>query len=163
VGDGFRGFDTPTRLVEVYSERLAAAGYDPLPAHRPSSAGSSHPLILTNAKVPHFCQSQHREIPALRRHVPDPLLEMHPGAAADRGIRDGEWVEVATARGRARLRAKLVAALDPAVVCAQFGWWGVGPEPELANFAALLDPDSADPVTGTVTHRGLPCEVVAVR
>ena len=158
-GDSFCGFDTPSRLVELHSERMVAAGYDPLPDHRPTATDPRHPLLLTNAKLLHFCQSQHRDIPALRRHAPEPVLELHPSTAADRGIADGVWVEVRTAHGRARFRAKLNSSLDPSVVSGHFGWWRVGPEPELANFAALIDPDAADPISGTATHRGLPCEV----
>ena len=161
--DGFRGFDTPSRLVEIHSETLAMAGHDPLPDHRSEVTNARLPLLLTNSKVPHFCQSQHRDIAPLRRRVPEPVLEIHPAAAAQRGIADGSPVEVTTASGRAHFRAKLNPALEAMVVSGHFGWWQVGPEPELANFAALIDPRSVDPISGTVTHRGLPCEVTAVR
>jgi anaerobic selenocysteine-containing dehydrogenase len=163
VAGGFRGFETPTRLVELHSELLAAHGYDALPNHVPRAHDARFPLVLTNAKVPHYCQSQHRDIPALRQRMPEPLLEVHPETAAARRINDGDWVAVVTARGRAHMRARVSATLDPAVVCGHFGWTDVGPKPDMANFAALIDDTAADPISGTVTHRGIACEVVLTK
>jgi anaerobic selenocysteine-containing dehydrogenase len=169
---GFHGFDTPTRLVELYSEQLLAHGA--LPAHDAGTANATqgdYPLVLTSAKLPHYCHSQHRDIPSLRRRMPDPLLEMHPETARARGIADGAWALVSTRGGRARLRVKLNAALDPAVVCAQYGWWaasdatghtgypiaGMGS----ANSTAVVDDGAIDPISGSVTHRGIACDVAA--
>lgn len=151
-GAGFRGVDTPTRLVEIYSEPLREAGYDPLPHHAESEAPRAYPLVLTMAKVPHYCHSQHRDIPGLRRRMPDPLVELHPEAAQARGIADGDWVEVSTARGTVRLRAKLDPHLAPDVACAQYGW-------AEANANALVGGEAPDPISGSVTHRGLRCEI----
>ncbi len=169
---GFRGFDTPTRLIELYAEQLLAHGA--LPSHDERNASAmqgSYPLILTCAKVPHYCHGQHRDIPSLRRRMPDPLIEIHPETARARGIADGGWALVSTRGGDARLRAKLNAALDRTVVCAQYGWWaasaatghaaypiaGAG----AANSTLAVDDDAVDPISGSVTHRGIACEVVA--
>ena len=48
-----------------------------------------YPLILTCAKNTLFCESQHRALPSLRRQAMDPEVELHPAAAAERGIRAG--------------------------------------------------------------------------
>ena len=85
-----RGFDTPSRLVELYSTTLAAHGYDPLPSYAPPPLDPRFPLLLTCAKVPHYCQSQHRDIASLRRHVPDPMLELHPDLATEHEIAEGD-------------------------------------------------------------------------
>jgi len=170
AGDGFRGFDTPCGLVELYSEELLA--YGALPAHDPGPpASAAYPLVLTCAKVPHFCHGQHRDIPSLRRRMPDPLLEIHPAAAQARGLGEGAWAQVATRGGTARLRVKLNPALAPDVVCAQYGWWaasdatGHRADPifgaDAANSTRTIDDAPEDPVSGSVTHRGLPCEVSA--
>lgn len=151
VGDGHRGVDTPTRLVELYSERLLAGGHDPLPS-APPPAPTALPLTLTTAKIVHFCHGQHRDIPSLRRRNPEPVADLHPDAAARRGIADGDWIELVTPRGRARMRARLDPALAPDVVVAQYGWAD-------ANVNALVDPADADPISGSVTHRGLACDV----
>jgi len=52
-----------------------------------------------------------------------------------------------------RARAKLNATLAPDVIWAQFGW------PE-ASYNDLIDPDAADPISGTVALRSHLCEVL---
>lgn len=171
------GFATPTGRIEIYSERLHAHGQAPLPAFvepavspasRPDLA-KAFPLVLTSAKSPLFCQSQHRGIPALRRSQPDPAIEIHPGAAAARGIAAGEWVRIETPTGAARARARLNARLDPGVVCAQHGWWQACPPlgrpgypvhgEEGANYNALIGDAATDPISGSVALRSYLCEV----
>jgi hypothetical protein len=47
--------------------------------------------VLTCAKSVRFAESQHRQIAKLRRATPDPQVEIHPDAAADRAIAAGDW------------------------------------------------------------------------
>lgn len=149
---GFRGVDTPSRLVEIFSERLQDGGHDPLP-HAGAEIPVAHfPLILTTAKVPHYCHSQYRDIPSLRKRLPDPLVELHPDTAAARKIADGDWVQVLTPSAAIRLKAKFDRHLAQDVVCAQYGW-------EVANINALMNASLSDAISGSVTHRGLRCEV----
>ena len=172
-----RAFDTPTRRIELYSETLLEHGYPPLPEHaepmmgprsRPDLA-ERFPLILTCAKHTQFCESQHRGLPSLRRRARDPEVELHPAAAAERGIRAGDWVTVETPEGRIRARARLNESLEPRVVCGQHGWWQGCPEigapgydpfgPEGANFNLLIGNAAMDPVSGSVPHRAYLCEI----
>jgi anaerobic selenocysteine-containing dehydrogenase len=158
-GDGVTGFATPSGRVEIYSAQFLEHGYAPLPdfvepavspVSRPDLA-ARFPLVLTSAKVVQFCHSQHRNLPGLRRHSPDPLVELHPSAAAARGVAAGDWVVVETPRAAMRARARLNPALAPDVACAQFGWWE-------ASYNDLID-DAADPVSGTVALRSHLCDV----
>ena len=80
------GFATPSRKVELYSATLAAHGYSPLPTFeepltsprsRPDLA-DRYPLVLSCAKSLFFCETQHRQVAALRKSAPDPQVEMHP-------------------------------------------------------------------------------------
>ena len=126
-----RGFRTPSRKVELFSEELADHGYPPLPEfEEPRTSPQSRPelaarfpLVLTCAKSLWFCETQHRNVPSLRRRVPDPQVELHPDTAQARGIAAGDWVRIETPHGSIRARAKLNASLDPQVVCGQHGWW----------------------------------------
>jgi anaerobic selenocysteine-containing dehydrogenase len=169
-----RGFATPTRKAEIYSEQLLAHGQSPLPhyvppAMSPETAGPAFPLVLTSAKRVYFNHSQHRDIAALRRHMPDPLVELHPDTAAARGIADGDWVRLRTPRGRVRMRARLDAHLDPRVVTATYGWWagnaalGLPPldpfSDDGANYNLLIGDDQLDPISGSVPHRSYACEI----
>jgi anaerobic selenocysteine-containing dehydrogenase len=116
-----------------------------------------------------FCHSQHRSLARLRRHSPDPQVELHPAAAEARGIASDDWVLIETPRATMRARARLNQSLAADVVCAQFGWWqaceplGLGGFPAegaaSANYNNLIDPDSADPISGTVALRSYICQV----
>jgi anaerobic selenocysteine-containing dehydrogenase len=171
------GFATPSRRVEIFSAQLQQHGQAPLPEYvEPAASRVSRPdlaerfpLHLTTAKVVQFCHSQHRSLPGLRRHSPDPQAELHPAAAEARGIKSDDWVLVETPQATMRARARLNPSLAPDVVCAQFGWWqpceplGLGgyaaDGPASANYNNLIDPDSADPISGTVALRSYVCEV----
>ena len=78
-----RGFGAPSRKIELYSARFAAAGYDPLPAAKaarsPEGQADNYPLTLTSFRLVQFVDQQHRHIPRLRRQVREPFMEVHPG------------------------------------------------------------------------------------
>ncbi|MGH3116130.1 MAG: molybdopterin-containing oxidoreductase family protein [Gaiellales bacterium] len=172
-----RGFRTATRKAELFSEELAEHGYPPLPEFvepsisprsRPELA-ASFPLILTSAKPLWFCESQHRNIAALRSKVPDPLIEVHPDTAHARDIEAGDWVQVRTPYGQIRARAKLNPRLDPGVVCGQHGWWqacaalglpGYPPfGPDSANLNLILQQSPSDPISGSSPLRASVCDL----
>jgi anaerobic selenocysteine-containing dehydrogenase len=171
------GFATPSRKVELYSATLAAHGYAPLPAFeepltsprsRPDLA-DRYPLVLSCAKTLFFCETQHRQIAALRKSSPDPHVEMHPSAAAARGISAGDWVSLETPLGSVRARAKLNANLDPGVVFGEHGWWDACDElglpgyppfgPDSANLNLVLSQTPSDPISGSSPLRASVCEV----
>jgi anaerobic selenocysteine-containing dehydrogenase len=172
-----RGFSTPTRKVEIYATRLARAGYAPLPVYQEPGGSlqsrpemtQEYPLVLTFFRLVQYCDVQHRNIPRLRRQVPEPFLEIHPATAASVGIQDGEWVILETTMGRIRLKARCKDSLHPGVVATAHGWWqscqelglpGYDPfEPEGANANLLVSNDTIDPISGSVPHRSQRCRV----
>lgn len=96
-------------------------------------------------------------------------MELHPTAAAGRGIRAGDWVVIESPEGAMRARARLNDTLDPAVVRGERGWWQAGPEidaPEYDPFSAdgsnynlLIGNAAIDPTSGSVPHRAYVCQV----
>jgi anaerobic selenocysteine-containing dehydrogenase len=167
------GFPTPTRKVEIYSTHFAQAGYAPLPVYQepdgsPDTA-QEYPLVLTFFRLVQYGDVQHRNIPRLRRQVPEPFLEIHPATAAAASIQDGEPVILETATGRIRLKAKYRDALPPGVVATTHGWWQAcqelglpGYDPfgaEGANANLLVSNDARDPISGSVPHRSQRCRV----
>ncbi|MCL4297847.1 MAG: molybdopterin-dependent oxidoreductase [Anaerolineae bacterium] len=172
-----QGFATPTRKVELYSETFLKHGYSPLPEYEePLMSPSSRPdlverfpLILTCAKHTLFCESQHRALPSLRRRALEPEVELHPAAAAERGIGPGDWVHIETPEGSVRARARIDDTLEPNVVCGQHGWWQGSPEigapgydpfsSDGANFNLIIGNEAIDPVSGSVPHRAYLCQV----
>ena len=175
-----RGFATPSRRVQFYSQTFLDHGYAPLPDFEEPQVGpatrpdlsSRFPLILTSAKPTLFCQSQHRALPSLRQRAPYPELELHPAAARRRGVANGDWVSIETPEGSIRARARLNDSLDPDVVVGEHGWWQActqigapGYDPfgsDGANFNLIIGPAALDPVSGTASHRSYLCEVQRV-
>ena len=172
-----RGFATPSRKIEFWSETLREHGYAALPEYvephlsprsRPELA-ARFPLVLTCAKPTLFCQSQHRALPSLRKRARDPEIDLHPDTAAARGISAGSWVSVETPAGGMRARARLNDRLDPRVIVGEHGWWqhcdelsvaGYDPfSPDGANFNLTVDATIRDPVSGTPSHRANLCEI----
>ncbi len=165
-----QGFPTPTKRVEIYSERLLAAGYRPLPTFEPGDFGSAderYPLRLGSAKTVAYCHSQHRNIASLRRLVPDPVVEIAPPDALARAIAEGDWVRIRTRQGTTVARAAIVSGLAPGAVFGQHGWGADGPDgspydstnPLAANLNRAISTAVADPVSGSIPLRCSWCEV----
>jgi anaerobic selenocysteine-containing dehydrogenase len=172
-----RGFNTPTRKVEIFAVPFAAHAAPPLPVYeepalspatRPDLA-DEFPLILTNAKRPQYLHSQHRGLPSLRKLAPNPIAEIHPETAARYNIADGDWIAVETPSGAARAQARVTDIIMPGVVCGNHGWWQACPELGLpgfdpfaadgANMNLLVLNDLRDPVSGSTPHRSTLCRV----
>jgi anaerobic selenocysteine-containing dehydrogenase len=164
------GFATPTRKIEIYSTTFADAGYAPLPEFQSTAADSDeYPLTLTFFRLIQFCDEHHRNIPRLRRSVPEPFMEIHPDTAKAQGIKDGEWISLETATDKVRLKAKLNESLHHNVVATVYGWWQAcqelklnGHDPFSANGANanLLVPNAdVDPISASVAHRSQRCRV----
>ena len=172
-----RGFATPSRKIELYSQTFLEHGYAALPEFEEPRIGpvvrpdlaARFPLVLTNAKPTLFCQTQHRALPSLRRRARDPEVELHPATAHARGITNGDWVSIETPESAVRARARFNSSLDPRVVSGEHGWWQACPElgapgydpfgPTGANLNRIIGAAVLDPVSGTASHRAYLCEI----
>jgi anaerobic selenocysteine-containing dehydrogenase len=170
-----KGFSTPSGKFELYSTRLEAWGYDPLPRYRePPESPFNTPelykeypyILITGMRSPGFFHTENRQVPWLRELHRDPVIEIHPQTAEKEGIREGDWVVIESPRGRVRQRAKLFAGIDPRVIGAQHAWWF--PEREdpghgwdESNINILTDNiyDSCDPAMGATSVRTLLCKI----
>ena len=167
------GFLTQSGKVELASSYLERLGYDPIPYYEepPESPYSTpelakeYPLILTSGgRIQQFFCSEHRQIASLRKHHPDPIVEINPETAAGLGIQEDDWVWIETARGKIQQKAKLT-QIDPRVINVQYGWWfpeQEGPEYGVwksnANVLTNIGPPH-DPALGTYQLRALLCKV----
>jgi len=162
-------FKTPSRKVELYAEHLEKIGVDPIPVFKepPESPVSTpelakkYPLILiTGIKTIGYLHSAYRNIDQLRKLVPEPILEIHPAAAKERHIEDGDWVSIETRRGKIFHKAHFDPSLNPAVVTAQHGWWyGYKDGWKTVNINVLTDDENIGPNVGSGALKGLMCEV----
>jgi len=155
------GFMTPSKKVEILSERLQRMAYDALPVyHEPSESPlgdpeltKAFPLVLTTgAKLGCYVHSQMRNIPSLNRQMPHNVVEIHPDTAAGLGVEDGDTVLVESPRASVTCQAKLTDDIRPQVVQLFHGF-------EEANTNFLTDNSSYDPITGSVPMRSALCRV----
>jgi anaerobic selenocysteine-containing dehydrogenase len=168
------GFKTPTGKLELYSTRLEAMGYEPLPYYEepPESPVSTpdvakdYPFVLTTGgRIPVFFNSEHRQLPLCRKGHPEPLAEIHPETAESLGIEEGDWMWIETRRGRIKQKAKITDKIDQRVIHCEHGWWF--PERDTVDKgvwesnANLLTNNRGpfDPQMGTYQLRGLLCRV----
>lgn len=122
-------FPTPSGKVEIRSERIAAAGLDPVPDYVPSSdvvdpAIADASLTLLSGAAHHFTSSTFSNQPSLRAKQGAPSLEINPRDAAERGISNGDDVLVENHRGAVQLRATVTTDVPPGVVVSVKGNWG---------------------------------------
>jgi len=165
----FGGFKTISKKVELYSESLKKIGSDPLPIFRepPESPFRSpelakeFPLILiTGIKTVAYFHSSFRNVPRLRKLVPEPFLLINPNTAKERNINDGDWVEIETKRGIIKHKAKLSEDVGPKIVAAPHGWWyGYKDGWKEVNINILTEGEIYDPDVGSGVLKGLLCEV----
>ncbi|MGE5722446.1 MAG: molybdopterin-containing oxidoreductase family protein [Sphingomonadales bacterium] len=168
------GFKTPTGKIELYSTRFEQMGYAPLPYYEeppesPISApevAKDYPLVLTTGgRIPFFFNSEHRQLPRLRKARRNPEALIHPDTAAEYGIENGDWMWVETRRGKMKQVAKLTTGIDRRVINAEHAWWfpeEKGPEHGVwkSNVNLLTDNKPPyDPAMGTYQLRALLCRV----
>jgi anaerobic selenocysteine-containing dehydrogenase len=125
-------FPTVSGRCELYSERLAAQGLDPLPNFEPareSPAGEPElaarfPLALIAAKSAlHFLNSSYSGTARHLRAEREPLLDINPVDAEARGVGDGDLVRVFNDRGAIQLRTRVAERVRAGVVSMPSGWW----------------------------------------
>lgn len=157
-----KGFNTPSGKVEIYSRLLEEHGYDPLPTfHEPHEGpvttpelAKEYPLIaMTGPRTAMYTHSQFRNIPALRRRMPEPLVEINTETAKELKIKDGDMVRVESVRGETEMRAKTTGDIHPGVVSMPHGWGGE------TNANVLTDDMARDPISGYPPYRSVLCRV----
>ena len=163
--EGFlKGFLTPSKKVEIYSERLEKLGYDPLPVYKePAESPVSRPdlakeyplILIAGSKLEMYTHSMMRNIPKLRELFPENLLEINPGTAAKLSIEDGNVVTVTSPRGGIKCMAKVTDRIDPRVVHLYHGF-------AKSNCNVLTDHKICDPITGSTGLKSLLCKVEKV-
>jgi anaerobic selenocysteine-containing dehydrogenase len=124
-------FPTPSGKCELYSERMKADGFDPLPAYtppledpltRPDLAGR-YPLQLVSPPRPQFLNSTFANSARHRTSAGDPEIELSSEDAQKRGLTDGQWAEVFNDRGRFLARVSTAGNVRPGVAVASGIYW----------------------------------------
>jgi anaerobic selenocysteine-containing dehydrogenase len=123
-------FPTPSGKLELYSQRLADLGHDPLPGHFDLSSddggGGGEPadsLVLVAAAAHHFVSSSLASQPGLLKNAGPPIVEIHPSDAANRRIASGDDVVIENGRGSVALKAVVTENVRPGVIVSPKGRW----------------------------------------
>ncbi|WOI58187.1 formate dehydrogenase subunit alpha (plasmid) [Palleronia sp. LCG004] len=84
-------------------------------------SGPRYPLLLTTGRIlsQYNVGAQTRRTANVVWHDED-VLEIHPHDAETRGVRDGDWVRIASRAGATTLRAKITDRVSPGVVYTTF-------------------------------------------
>ena len=169
------GFKTYTGKIELFSEKLAELGLDPLPDYIPPHVDQTlevtqqeYPLtLLTGAREKTYHHSRFRDQVWARKVSNDPWLQMNPETAEKYGLLENDWVMVETIDhdGQCRLRVRVTEDVLPDVLRTGMGWWypeAAGPEfgsLDININAAIAYDGLCDPVTGSVDTRGIRCRL----
>ncbi len=168
-----QGFRTPSGKVELWSSLLEKYGYDTLPAFTEPAESPltmpklavEYPLLLVVSRNNHYYGSRSADDAWLRGRIPYPELMIHPNAATERGIRQGDTVTIETPRGSFQHVANVTENTHPQVISATFGWWlperdgrDRGTLEVNVNAAMSYDPPY-DPVVGINSVQNLMCQV----
>jgi len=155
------GLHTPSKKVEIFSQTMIDYGYEPLPTFvEPAESFVTKPelvdkypfILVSGARTIGYTHSRFRNVPRLRRLVPQPLIEINVGSARQIGIADADMVVVESPRGSITLKAKLTEDIHPKIVSLQHGW-------DEANANMLTDDKGLDPVSGYPGLKSVMCRL----
>ena len=83
----------------------------------------------------YYFHSEGRQIPQQREIKPDPTFEIHPDAAAELGIQEGDWCWIENDKGRCIQRAKVTPAVNRKMMLSDHAWWFPEEDPEASEDA----------------------------
>jgi formate dehydrogenase major subunit len=135
------------------------------------SGDPSYPFVATTFRLTehHTAGGMSRWLPWLVELQPEMFAEIDPVLAARRGIEDGGWMVVSSARGEIEARAKVTDRIRPLTVegrtlhqvALPWHWGYAGPSPgDSANDLGLV---SGDPNVSIQESKAFACDVRAGR
>jgi len=106
-------FVTKSGKIELFSERLQEAGYDPLPVYQPQPEPPPGKFRLVVGRKAFYTHASSTNNPWLFDFAPENRLWISPRAAESAGIADADTVEVSSGTGQVHLRARLTQEIRP--------------------------------------------------
>ena len=88
------GFRTPSGKAELWSRSMQAQGMDPLPSGGDFPQATNGRLQLISGKTLHYLNSSYGHIERHRKREGAMYVEVHIDDARERGLQDGEHVDV---------------------------------------------------------------------
>lgn len=136
-------FATPSRKVELYSERAASLGLPPLPVWDALPDTGGRLRFRQGRTLMHFhgFYDHGRALPTLAEADPEPELWIAPDDAATRGVVDGAPIRIWNDRGEMRAKACVTTRIPAGTVWMRDGWDGLN---TLTSGAAVLPDEAVD-------------------
>ena len=117
-------------------------------------------ILTTGGRYVFYYHSSHRNIPSLRKRMPDPELQIHPETARALDVEDGEWVYLSSPRSRIEIKARYFDGVDPRVVHSPHGfWYGVEDGWKKININMVTNDEPLCPASASVPIKALICRV----
>jgi len=135
-------FLTPSGKCEFYSSSLKVQGMDPLPTYIPPresvatapELAAKYPLAMLSPPAHNFLNSSFANLPSFIHAEKEPMLDMHPEDAAERGLSDGARVVIFNDRGSFGAKLRVTDKARRGVVVALSIWWKkLSPDGQNAN------------------------------
>lgn len=123
-------FNTPSGKIELYSIQAKEKwGVNPLPTYEPAleiddELRNNFPLLLMSPNTKNRIHSQFGNLEIIKMVSGPPTININPSDAQQRGIKNGDKVEVFNSRGRFTLVAELSYQVRVGCVVIPNGWWG---------------------------------------
>ncbi|MDR1422262.1 MAG: molybdopterin-dependent oxidoreductase [Coriobacteriales bacterium] len=119
--------DTPFPRLDVgqtidFDAEHMPRWFPPTEAWHENELMQEYPLIFMSERARNRYHTQDAESTWLREIEPEPIVRMNPRDAAERGISEGDYVEVYNTRGHAVALARLSEEMKPGVVKYPKGW-----------------------------------------
>jgi thiosulfate reductase/polysulfide reductase chain A len=106
-------FVTKSGKIELFSERLQEACYDPLPVYQPPVQPPSGEFRLILGRKAYFTHANTTNNPWLNSFASTNHLWLHPAAAESLGVSDGERVEVTSSVASVQLPVRVTPEIRP--------------------------------------------------
>lgn len=100
-----RIFKTISQKMELYNERYAQMGVDPMPVYHPPRNTPENRFRLVLGRTAYYTHATTQNNALLHELMPENDLWMHPKAGAKLGINEGDVVQVSSKAGTGDIRA----------------------------------------------------------
>ena len=153
-------FHTPSGKIELFSQQMADAGFDPLPDYTPQPKPPPHHFRMLYGRNPLHTFGRTQNNPLLSDLAPENDLWLHPVNAKNLGLTQGELVIIKNQRGdkTGPMGLKITERISEDSI---YLWHGFGHTAKGLSRACsmggsdseVIDTYSVDPITGSTGMR----------
>jgi thiosulfate reductase / polysulfide reductase chain A len=106
-------WNTASGKIELYSQALANSGFPGVPTWEEPPQPAAGQFYLLTGKVAQYTQFGTQNNQLLHKYADEPRLWMNVKVAAEKGLADGDWVEVASEVGKIHILLHATEAIRP--------------------------------------------------